>query len=237
MRRVNAVIVAIVLSYAALMLWLRVPGGHAGDLSPDGNLGAWLDRVLMRGHLWRPQWDPEGLLSTLPAVATTLMGVVAGDALRRAPTLSRWRRHLVIGGVMCMAAGGLWHPWFPINKSLWASSYVLFTGGVAAILLAFCSKWADEIPLGWRLRTSEPFVALGRNAILLFVLSGLTARLMGVVIVDQAAHLSMKGWIYSTLFMPLASPRTASLLFAIANLLLLYTLLAWLHRRRLYWKV
>ena len=151
---------------------------------------------------------------------------------------------------MCLVLGVLWHPWFPINKSLWTSSYVLFTGGVAAIALALCSAWSDDIrdvhrstPTTrgsvpeWRLRTSEPFVALGRNAILLFVLSGLIARLMGLVMVDTAAGISLKAWIYATLFTPFASARNASLLFALANLLLLYALLAWLHRRRLYWKV
>jgi predicted acyltransferase len=87
------------------------------------------------------------------------------------------------------------------------------------------------------MRTSEPFVALGRNAILLFVLSGLAARLMGVVLVDHAAGVSVKEWVYATLFAPVADPRNASLLFAGANLVVLYALLTWLHRRRLYWKV
>lgn len=89
----------------------------------------------------------------------------------------------------------------------------------------------------WRWRTSEPFVALGRNAILLFVLSGLIGRLIGVVMVDQSARVNVQSWIYSTLFAPLAAPRIASLLFALANLALLYLLLAWLHRRRWYWRV
>jgi predicted acyltransferase len=255
-RRLVGVIVAIVSSYAALMLWVPVPGGQAGDLTPDGNLGAWLDRTLMRGHLWRPGWDPEGLLSTLPAVATTLMGVIAGLTLRldtsprrtSSSGLNDWRRHIVIGGITCIVVGAAWHIGFPINKSLWTSSYVLFTGGVAAISLALCSAWSDDtrhrvesttsrLDGGWKWRTSEPFVALGRNAILLFVLSGLLGRLVGIVMVEQASNLSVKGWVYSMLFTPLASPRNASLLFAMANLLLLYALLAWLHRRRLYWKV
>lgn len=237
MRRLAGAIAAIVSSYAALMLWMPVPGGGVGDLTPDGNLAAWLDRALMNGHLWQPRWDPEGVLSTLPAVATTLMGAIAGQARQIVTTPSAWRRRLAIGGVVCLALGGLWHLWLPINKSLWTSSYVLLTGGMAAISLALCSAWADDEPQRWRLRTSEPFLALGRNAILLFVLSGLAARLMGIAMVDQASRLSLKYWIYSTLFMPFASPRNASLLFAIANLLLLYALLAWLHRRRLYWKV
>lgn len=187
MRRLAVAIGAILVSYAALMLWVPAPGGHAGDLTAEGNLGAWLDRALMRGHLWRPDWDPEGLLSTVPATATTLMGVIAGQMRHHALTRAlagvpaartvrgevEWRRSLAIGGMACLALGALWHPWFPINKSLWTSSYVLFTGGLAAISLAICSIWTDEGSGGsqdpplqtWRRRTSEPFVALGRNAI------------------------------------------------------------------------
>jgi predicted acyltransferase len=255
MRRLAAVIAAIVATYAVLMLRVPVPGGAAGDLSAEGNLAAWLDRVLMAGHLWRPQWDPEGLLSTLPAIATTLIGVAAGQARHIAPTLREWRWYLALAGAACAALGALWDPWFPINKYLWTSSYVLFTGGLAAIALAVCSWWCDDLggsgdpggskdpPLhamasgGWRMRTSEPFVALGRNAILLFVLSGLVARLMGVVMVDHPGRVSLKAWVYESLFVPLASPRNSSLLFAAANLVLLYALLAWLHRRRRYWRV
>jgi predicted acyltransferase len=164
------------------------------------------------------------------------MGVIAGQELSRVHDLARWRRHLLIGGLVCCVAGLLWHPWFPINKSLWTSSYVLFTGACAALALALCSAWSDGAR-EWRLRASEPFVALGRNAILLFVLSGLIGRLVSVVMVDSAAGVSLKGWTYQTLFVPLASPKNASLLFAVGNLLLLYALLAWLHRRQWYWKV
>ena len=241
--RIAGVVVALLGIYAALMLGVPAPGGNAGDLTPDGNLGAWLDRALMSGHLWRPRWDPEGLLSTLPAVATTLLGVIAGmlrqvDTPSRAGTeLGRWRWQLVIGGIIGLALGSLWHLWFPINKALWTSSYVLFTGGAAMLALALCSAWVDGEASGWRRWSSEPFVALGRNAILLFVLSGLFARAIGVIMVDPATRLSLKAWIYATIFEPLASPRNASLLFAAANLLLLYALLAWLHRRRWYWKV
>jgi predicted acyltransferase len=236
MFRVGAVAAVILVAYAGLMLWMPIPGGVAGDLSPEGNLGAWLDRTLLRGHLWRPAWDPEGLLSTLPAIATTLLGVIAGQELTWARNLPQWRRHLAIGGAVCLVAGWLWNAWFPINKSLWTSSYVLFTGGFAALALTLCSSCADNAR-GWRLRASEPFVALGRNAILLFVLSGLIGRLVGVVMVDSVARISLKSWIYGTLFVPLASPKIASLLFALANLALLYALLAWLHRRRRYFRV
>ena len=234
--RLSWVVTGLVVGYAVLMQLVPATGGHAGDLTPAGNLGAWLDRALMGGHLWRPDWDPEGLLSTMPAVATTLMGVIAGYSRVNVPPAT-WRRRLIAGGLVCTVIGLAWSPWFPINKSLWTSSYVLFTGGLAAILLAACSQWADEDPGEWKARTSEPLVALGRNAMLLFVLSGLVGRIIGVVHVDDAAQVSLKSWIYATAYAPFASPKNASLLFALTNLALLYVLLAALHTRRWYWKV
>ena len=235
-RQLTGVVAVLLIGYHLLLTAVPVPGGHAGDLTPAGNLGAWLDRLLMHGHLWRPDWDPEGLLSTLPAIATTLMGVIAGYA-RNGVSMSSWRGRLIAAGAACVALGLVWSELLPINKSLWTSSYVLFTGGLAAIVLVACSWWSDDQPSGWRAATSEPFVALGRNAILLFVLSGLVGRLMGVVLVDQAARVSVKAWIYATVFAPLASPKNASLLFAVTNLGVLYALLAMLHKRRWYWKV
>jgi predicted acyltransferase len=234
--RLAAVVAALVLGYSVLMLAVPVPGGHAGDLSPSGNLGAWLDRALLKGHLWRREWDPEGLLSTMPAIATTLLGVMAGVAMRMAPTAAAWRRTLATGGVAGVVLGLVWNSSFPINKSLWTSSYVLFTGGVAALSLALCSLWCDETSSRWRIRTSEPFVALGRNAILLFVLSGLFAKSIALAMVDPVARVSVQSWLYSAVFTPLASPKSASLLFALANLAALYALLAWLHHRRWYWR-
>jgi predicted acyltransferase len=234
--RLAAAAGALCVGYAILMLWVPVPGGHAGDLSATGNLGAWLDRTLLAGHLWKAEWDPEGLLSTMPAVATTLLGVIAGLSFRIARDLASWRRGLIVGGLIAITIGLVWNGAFPINKSLWTSSYVFFTGGVAALALAACSWWCDEATGSWRLHTTEPFVALGRNAILLFVLSGVIGRLLGVVMIDPVARVSLKTWIYTNAFAPLAAPKNASLLFALTNLALLYALLAWLHRRRWYWR-
>jgi predicted acyltransferase len=234
--RLAGVAAALTIGYAILMLWVPVPGGHAGDLSPSGNLGAWLDRLLLKGHLWKAEWDPEGLLSTMPAVATTVLGVMAGLSMGIATSPASWRRTLMTAGLFCAVIGLIWNTGFPINKSLWTSSYVFFTGGLAAITLALCSIWCDGEVGGWRARAAEPFVALGRNAILLFVLSGLIGRILGVVKVDPVGPLTLQSWIYTNAFAPLASPKNASLLFALANLALLYALLAWLHRRRLYWR-
>jgi predicted acyltransferase len=236
-RRRAALVVAILLiAYWIALTWIPVPGGVTGDRSPAGNLGAWLDRTLLGGHLYKPDWDPEGVLSTVPAIGTTLLGVMAGWWLHETDAPRQRIRSLLIAGLAGIALGLLWATWFPINKSLWTSSYVLFTGGLAAVGLA-CCHWAFDLGGSQALtRLSEPFVALGRNAILLFVISGLVARTL-IYLKWPDPSMSLARWIYLSAFVPLASPRNASLLYAVANLALLFALLLYLHRRRMYFRV
>jgi predicted acyltransferase len=233
-RAVGPVIAALLVGYWLLLTQVAPPGGVAGDLSAEGNLGAWLDRRLLAGHLWRPAWDPEGLLSTLPAIATTLLGVLAGLVLRATYSPRRIVRTLAAWGLAGVVAGLAWHLVFPINKSLWTSSYVLFTGGVAAAFLAAGYAAVDAAPSDRSRRWSEPVVALGRNALLLFVVSALLAKtLIYVTWPDPAQPLG--GWIYSTVFAPILPPKLSSLAFALTHLALLWAMCWALHRRRWYW--
>lgn len=238
LRRTLAAAAACLLGYWALIALVAPPGGVAGDLSAEGNLGAWLDRAVFGTHLWKTRWDPEGLLSSLPAVGTAIMGIAAGLWLRLvrpacgAPAL-------VYAGAAAMLAGLLWDTVFPINKALWTSSYALFTGGTAALGLGVLHQRLDDgrAP-AWLIGATEPFVALGRNALLLFVVSGLVAKTVILWPVGSgAATMPAQQWIYTTWFAPLAPPKVASLLYALTNLAALYTLLAWLHRKRWYWSV
>jgi predicted acyltransferase len=237
-RRLLGATAACLLGYWALLAFVPPPGGVAGDLSAEGNLGAWLDRQLLGTHLWKTTWDPEGLLSSVPAVGTTLLGLTAGLWIRHERARAA-RQVLYYAGIAAIVAGSTWSLLFPINKSLWTSSYALFTAGVAAMLLAILHQWLDDgrsSPL--RDRLSEPFVALGRNALLLFVLSGLVARLLLLWRVPGPdGPIPAQRWVYEHAFAPLAAPRNASLLYAAANLVVLFVLLAWLHRRRWYWSV
>lgn len=232
-RRVVGVIGVLLVAYWMALTWVPVPGGSAGDLSAAGNLGAWIDRALFGRHLWRADWDPEGLLSTIPAIASTLLGVIAGWWLRDAGSVRQIVRGLALWGLLGVVAGLLWSILFPINKSLWTSSYVLFTGGLAAACLGAAVWWADADPGPIRTRLNEPLIALGRNAILLFVLSGLIARIFSVVKWPDPSR-SLGGWIFDVVITPLASPKSASLLYALANLVVLWALLWWLHTRRRY---
>jgi predicted acyltransferase len=227
---------ALALGYWALLMLVPPPGGVAGDLTPEGNLGAHLDRALLGGHLWKPRWDPEGLLSTIPAISTTLFGLVAGLWLRAGTDRARTAYGLLAAGAIGVAVGLLWDTAFPINKPIWTSSYAVFTAGAAAILLGI-SYWTIDVR-GWRGWT-KPFVILGTNAIALYVVSGLLADTLGVIRLAGAdgQPISLARYLYLSIFVPLASPKNASLLYALANLAVLFVLLAWMYRRRIFFKV
>jgi len=231
-------IVGLTVGYWLAMVFAPYPGHNPGDLTAAGNLGAFIDRaVLGQNHMWgkRP-WDPEGLLSTLPAVASTLMGVVTGFWLR-APVPGGTKSLLMVAaGVAAMAIGLLWDLALPINKNLWTSSYAWFMGGAGAIGLGAC-YWTIDVK-GWKWWT-KPFVVLGVNAIALFVLSGLIAKTMGLIKVTNAAGtlVSLQGFVYRGWYEPLASPKNASLLFALTNLVVLYAILWVMYRRRIFLKV
>jgi predicted acyltransferase len=237
-RRALAVAAICLLAYWCLIALVPPPGGVAGDLSAEGNLGAWVDRKVFGTHLWKQTWDPEGLLSSVPAVATTLMGIAAGLWMRaRRPACGA--PGLVYTGGVAMVTGLIWDGVFPINKALWTSSYALFTGGAASLTLGVLhARLDDGKEPAWLMRVSEPLVAMGRNALLLFVLSGLIAKSLILIQVGTGTEaVPLQDKIFKTMFAPLAGPKAASLLFAGANLMTLYALLAWLHRRRWYWSV
>jgi predicted acyltransferase len=233
---VGAVAAALAVAYWATMMLVAPPGGMAGDLTPEGNLGAWLDRALMQGHLWRPRWDPEGLLSTVPAISTTLLGILAGLCLGSEWTPARKATTLAVAGAAAAMIGLAWGVVFPINKSLWTSSYVFFTAGCASLLLAAC-YWIIDVK-GWR-RWTTPLVILGVNAITLFVASGLLVKTLALFSVagPDGRNMPVSRWVYLNWFAPFAEPKNASLLYALANLLVLFGLLAWMYRRRIFLRV
>jgi predicted acyltransferase len=233
----QAVIVAVLLvAYWLLMTLTPAPGYGTGDLSLDGNLAAYFDRAILAGHIYKPNYDPEGILSTLPAIATTLIGVLAGHWLRSPrPPLDKVKG-MVVAGVAGVLLGWLWHQSFPINKPLWTSSYVVLTGGMASLCLALC-HWLIDIK-GFR-RWALPFVVFGVNALAAVFLSGLVARVMTIWKVSRAggSQVTLKNFLYDTLFASWASPINASLLFALCFVLVFLGLMTVLYRRKIFIKV
>ena len=229
----GALAAALLLGYWALLTLVPVPGYGTGDLSPEGNLGAYLDRMILGDRLWQGTWDPEGLLSSLPAVATTLLGIFTGEWLRSGRSRGSKVQGLLAAGVVGVGLGLVWDLVFPINKPLWTSSYVLFTAGAGSVLLAGF-YWAMEMQ-GWR-TWAKPMVVYGMNAIAVFVASGLLAKLMGIIRVGVEST-SVKAWIYESLFASWAGPLNGSLAFAVSYILFWLVLMWMLYRRGIFIRI
>ncbi|MEW5931383.1 MAG: heparan-alpha-glucosaminide N-acetyltransferase domain-containing protein [Gemmatimonadota bacterium] len=233
-----AVAALLLLGYWAAMKLVPVPGYGGGSLEPDSNLAAWVDRaVLGTAHLWKSSktWDPEGLLSTLPAVATVLLGVFAGRWLRSGRSPERKTAGMLAGGAAGVVAGLLWNEAFPINKNLWTSSYVVFTAGMALLVLAVC-YWLVDVK--GRRRWAFPFVLLGVNAIAAFFLSGIMARLLTLVKwAGPTGDVTLKGWIHDHAFASWLSPLNASLAFALCFVLFWVGVMYVFYRKQVFIKV
>ena len=225
----------LLLGYWALMTWIPVPGHGAGVLTPEGNLAAWIDSLIVPGRMYQGTWDPEGFVSTLPAVATALLGVLTGFWLRSKRERSEIAKGVFAVGCLGVLAGLLWNQWFPINKNLWTSSYVLFTAGAALLALAPL-YWVIDVR-GYR-RWARPMVAFGVNAISVFVLSGIVARLLiNTQVMSGEETIPLKRWIYDSFFATWATPLNASLAFALVFLLVMWALVELLYQRRIFIKV
>ena len=233
-------VAAALLAYWAALTLVPVPGFGAGVLTPEGNLASYIDRLLLGRHLLNaehvlnPLFDPEGLLSTLPAIATAMGGVFAGDWLkeRRQPHHSAW---LFAAGLLAMIAGLAWQRTFPINKNLWTSSFALFSAGLAAQALALF-HWLVDVQ-GWR-AWSTPLAAYGRNPLAAYFLSVGLDRILTRVTVTGG---SLKGIVYRSAFVPWLRPccgaEAASLGYAIAYVVLWGAILGELYRRRIFIRI
>jgi predicted acyltransferase len=233
--RLSWLAVVLAIGYWAAMVLAPYPGHVPGDLTPEGNLAAFIDRtVIGQAHMYRQRaWDPEGLASTVPAIVTVLMGVLSGFWLRVAVEGRAKAAVMAAAGLAGMALGLLWDLAFPLNKNLWTSSFVAFTGGAAALSLAACYYLIDV--RRWR-RWTRPFVILGVNAITLYVLAGLSAKLLGLIKVTgpEGTPVSVQRLVYLSWFAPLADPKNASLLFACSYLAVLFLVLWAMDRKGVY---
>jgi predicted acyltransferase len=236
------IVAALLLGYWAVMTLVPVPGsgalGAVALAAPDGSLAAWLDRALLGDHLWRVSktWDPEGILSTVPAIGTTILGVFAGRWIAAPRPLMERIAALFAVASIAMVAGLMWNWSFPINKNLWTSSYVLFTAGMAGVAIATCI-WLIDVKRNTR--WTKPFVIFGVNPILAFVGSGMMARLMASIIkVDRDGQtVSLQRAIYDAAFASWLAPMNASLLYAVCFVLLWLAILAALYKKRIFLKV
>ncbi len=237
---------ALLVGYWLVMTRLGGPEGHAPNLEVETNLSAQLDRVLLVPHVWSQTktWDPEGFLSTFPAFATTLLGLLFGEWLLGRTNRSPFRTTLglLLAGLVLTLLGVAWGEWappsllFPINKGLWTSSYVLLTGGLAAASLGLCYVVVDVA--GWRTWATS-FISYGRNAIAVFVASGLLADTLGAVRWSDADGTvrSLGQRLYDFFPASVLPPYEASLVWALMMVALFYLMAAYMDRRGIYLKV
>jgi predicted acyltransferase len=264
-----AIAAGLLVGYWALMRFVPVPGfgvpTHAMViLDPNHNLAAWIDRAfntftqrtIHTGSLYNHTRDPEGLLSTLPAIATTLIGAVAGLWMRRAGgtkehgiSSARCLIGLAFAGLACIAVGLAWNPWFPINKNLWTSSYVFFAGGLSLVLLALCYWLVDirrmnERPVGRAVLW--PWLVFGSNAITAYVVSDLIVAIMYWIKVSAGAmtdtaapgsSVSAWLWVYQHGFAHGQSTEVTSLAFALAFTALCFVPNWMLWRRKIFLRI
>jgi len=233
-------LMGILLAYWAMMTLIPVPGVGYANLEKETNLGAWLDRTLLtEAHLWRSAktWDPEGILSTLPAIGTGIFGLLIGTWLKRKDREDSVKISWMFSiGILAVILGLIWDLCFPINKALWTSSFVLYAGGLATIGLALC-YWLIDVQ-GYKKGTT-PFVVYGINAITVFFLSGLIPRILTMIKVNMpdGTTLTSREWMYQSFFSPYFSPINASLAGAVTFILIWLGILWLMFSRKIIIKV
>jgi len=231
-----AAILGLLAGYWILMMCVPVPGFGPGVLEKQGNLAGFIDNQVFNGpvigvHVWKSAgtWDPEGLLSTLPAIASCLFGVLTGTLLRAKITPETKTAWIYTGGAVLLFCGQIMNMWFPINKSLWTSSYTVFMAGMAMLCFGFC-YWIVDVQN--RRKWAHPFAVYGMNAITVFVLAGLFGRLLGEIKIGAGAGVSLKTWLFSNTFAHVPDPKIASLLWALSYVAVLYLVAWYMYRRK-----
>ncbi len=209
----------ILVGYWFALTLIPVPNYGAGNLTPEGNLAAYLDRIILgQNHLWKGGvYDPEGLFSTLPAIVTVLAGYLTGHWLRQQPIRQYTSYSLAVFGISSLVIGYIWAELFPLNKALWTSSFVVVTAGWSLLLFALCY---EIIEVRKKKQWGFPFEVMGLNALFIFVASGFVARILNLIKVENGTDpISLKTWIYETLFQSSLGSMNGSLAYAVITVL------------------
>ena len=230
----------ILILYWALLKLVPVPGFGAGVLVPEGNLCWFIDSHLLAGHTWTgapaPGFDPEGLLSTLPAIVTTMLGIFTGDWLRTGKGHMEKVAGIFVWANIALVVGVVMAIWLPINKNLWTSSYVVFMAGMALHFLGFCYWFIDVKGIK---KWAFPFVVFGMNAIVAYFTLSFIGKTIAYWSFTQGdgTEISVKGWIYQNLLQPWAGDYFGSLLFPLFMIFIWFFFLHWLYKKKIFIKI
>ena len=234
-------IAGLLVGYWIAMRFIPVPGfgmpvRDIPILDPDANLSWYLDHLFLPGRMYEVTRDPEGILSTFPSIATALLGVLTGEWLASLRDAKQKVLGMLAFGTTCVLAGQLWAIWFPINKKLWTSSFVLFTAGCALICLAAC-YWINDVKLH-RGAWTRPFVIFGSNAIAVYVLADLISVVLSTIRV-QFGHrtVTLQEYLYRHLFGQIPSRSLGSLAYSLVFVLVCFLPIWWMYRKRIFLKV
>ena len=232
--------------YTVCMLWLPVPGGGAGVLEPGQDFGAWIDRMFLSKHMWARSktWDPEGLFSTLPAVCSQLLGVLAGRWLLAGHSSAEQTVWLSMAGLLLLWLGAILDViLMPINKSLWTTSFCLFTTGWALLVFSAFYWLLDANPhpqiRAAAARWSKPFIIYGINALFIFAFSGLVAKMLGFIKFSQpdGTQQSLAAILYGPVRALDVAPVNTSLLYALTFNAAMFAIAWFMWRKRWFVKV
>jgi len=223
--------------YWGIMTIIPVPGVGYANFEPATNLSAWIDRLVFSDHVWEytKYWDPEGLLSTLPAIASGLFGMLTGRWLRTDNSQVNKTVNMFVFGCFAILISMFWDMVFPFNKNLWTSSYVLYTTGMALLFFASCYWLADVKGSRW---WTKPFIVFGSNAITVFFLSEIMAGVFYMIYVPlNGASVELKEYIYQGLFNSWLRPIDASLAYSVSYVLFWLGIMWVLYSRRIFIKI
>ena len=232
---------SILLGYWIVMALVPVPGFGAANFEKGTNLAAWLDNLVLKGHLWSVSktWDPEGILSTLPAVATGILGMFIGQILNLKIQQTEILKKIAAVGFALLIAGLLWSLLFPLNKSLWTSSYVLYTAGIATLCLTVLYFLID---IANYKKWTKLFLIWGVNPMIVFFFSGIIPRVLSSITIQNpkiaSEQINLQSYFYKFCIVPVFSnPMNASLTFAVLYAIF-WSLILWVfYKNKLIFKV
>ena len=238
-------LVVVLAGYYIMMRWVPVPGlGMPGRdipfLDKDAQWVAYIDRHLLPGRLYEVTRDPEGLLSDVPALGTALLGLLAGMWMRSTHTVKQKAAGLAEGAAICLATGALWAMWFPLNKKLWTSSYVLVAGGIALSLLALIF-WMIEVK-GWKAKWTWAPLIFGSNAIAAYMISELLGTAVGLAgewigKATTGKPIEPFGWVYTHWLTLIPNPGLASLAYSFLYMAICFLPIWFLYKKKIFLKV